>query len=222
MPVQARRRGGWWELPLPLTRAELAARVVTTCIVAALVLGVSRLAIAHLVSPGQSPAIALVASTAWLGLVVFMVVGFLVMEGVRRTIVSVLGLVSRDHFVQVRPGEGDEARLRHGFRLLGIVVPFDVVPLGQVRAVSWTLGQASGRIGEDLDDWSIVLWHASPLPRDGASSSEGHLIVSPERARATIEPLGLTLVDFLREAGVPLVAEEETRFVRDELDVVDS
>lgn len=171
-------------------------------------LGVSALAIGNLVSlpllslPGG-------ASILWLGLVALSLWSLTQDQGVTAALRSLLSCFGSVHFVEVAEG-----RLRHGFGLLGREFTLQALPGSALASLSWSTGQASSMVGEDMDDWSVVLWFRFD-ERSGPPASWGReelWLLGPQQAKSKADELGLRLVAFLRRQGVGLRREAERSF----------
>lgn len=143
-------------------------------------------------------------SLIWLGFVACCFFGYWAMTGLEAGMTRMMGALSWDHYVQIRPGAPHTLHI--GFRFLGGHRDYRVMPLDDVREVTWGMGQGSARVGRDVGDWSVDLWHVSNeeerrrQPRWTMWLQVFSLSTTKERATR----FGEDLIRFLEEAGVKL------------------
>jgi hypothetical protein len=180
--------------------------------------GFVALAVDNLADWKATPTIGLVASVLWLAIVafaIFVTLSALAEIGVRQSIAACLGEFSRHHFVEAGR-DGDRTVIDFGFTLFGIRFDYLRVTGDQILAVRMGTGQASAFAGQDMNDWSVVLWYrdfGKPARFFQGLRIDEVYIVGPAQARAATEPWFREFVEFLRAAGVALVpGEQENEF----------
>ena len=154
---------------------------------------------------------ATIASLIW---VVFY--GFLVGMGVRESsgVANLLRwLVCApfgQRFVEIAMDPAGEEKLIICTRFAGLKYVEARCPLAGITKVAWSMGQASAISGKDLDDWGLFLRFKTDLRFAPEASAivpfEGfaHLGTIGKKERAAA--LGRELAEWLRDAGVPMIA----------------
>jgi hypothetical protein len=198
------------EMAVPKPRGEIiGAYVLTTAIVFFVVVGVSNLL----------NRIALIPSIIWLVLVATVVWGRCRKEGIGKFLTNVQGRFASKHFVEKISEEKVRTEIRFGYQLFGRRYFYLRLPIDKIETVEWRSGQATDMVGRDMNDWHVVLWfdHDDPAKRDKWSRKPDQdiYIVGPDRRKEDTEAFGLSLVDFLRNAGALLAqGEDNCSFVR--------
>ena len=159
---------------------------------------------------------ALLASALWFAFLSW-VVWEVKEQGWRRFFVGWLGSLAGQRFAECAPTSPPFQEIRFGFRLFGYRFFEETVALPKIIAVQWSLGQASNRMGRDMNDWQVALWYHTGVPeirhhqaRRGFGRVEGQDVVvfGRDGRKADTEKFGLSFVEFLRQAGVTLEKQE--------------
>lgn len=168
---------------------------------------------------------AVIASCLWLAFMAFCVWnGVRDAGGLRNMLTDMAGSVAGRLFAETDAAAGE---VRFGYELWGRRHIRHRVTLESIESVDWSTGQASCMAGRDENDWTIRLWYRHGDPAKSAEREKLKWYPRPDqdlhafgppRRRSETEALGLAFVGMLRDAGVPLVAGEEsaaeTCFVR--------
>lgn len=121
----------------------------------------------------------------------------------RRLATTYLGELSPWHCVWI---DRDDTALTHfcvGYRLFGRRICTRRIPLARIVEVVWGPGQASWRVGRDVDDWTVWVRYET----DAGRRCGDVVFLGPSSAsRRTVEPLGHAIVDLLRVSGESLIA----------------
>jgi len=132
-----------------------------------------------------------------------------------------IGALVGRQFVEATPRAVTPGEIRFVFKVLGHRFIHCSIALNAIESVEWDAGQATDRIGRDMNDWTVILWFdhndaAESLRRRRLPKPDQEVyVVGPERRKKTTEAFGLSFVEFLRAAGVILVpGEKENCFVR--------
>ena len=134
--------------------------------------------------------VAIIGSLIWLVIVAY---GFWTAAqnegGIRRVLVNILGDFAPRDFIQSVFQAGSSSEIRFGFKWFGRDISHLVISVDRIESVEWRTGQASARVGGDLDDWHVAVWydHCDPdRSLKGAKTSKPDqdvYIVGPTRAR---------------------------------------
>ena len=193
------------ELAIPKSQGEAVFQFVMMSVVAFFVL----VALFNL-SRGEG----LVVSLLWLALVTAALwTAGKEAGGWRRFLVNRLGDLLGRRFVESGPPEATE--IRFGFQLAGRRFVQHRIALHKIKAVEWTTGQATHMAGRDMKDWTVWLWFDDDDPARverkrkwlGRNAEQDLHGIGPSGRKDRTEALGLTVVDFLRDAGADLVAD---------------
>jgi hypothetical protein len=189
------------EMSIPRARSEN----ITACVLTIVVVFFSILAVYNLLCEQ-----ALISSGLWLAFVAFQVWSSSKTKGsFQKFAIECLGDFGGKQFVEITPPNGVPVKIRFGFHLLGYRFVLWTVTLNKVDCVEWSPGQATGMAGRDMKDWSVCMWfrHDDPTRRNEWSRKPDHdiYIIGPSVRKEETEAFGLSFVDFLRHAGVPLV-----------------
>jgi hypothetical protein len=209
------------EMHIPYPRGAAVAVSIVSIIFLAFLSLTLRVAIGHLLHPRASAAIVVACSILWIVIVIATFAGFCYdAGGLRQQLIRMLGALSSRQFVRIEPAASGQPLLCLGYILLGRNFYYRKIRLDGVTGVSWNAGQGTHRVGKDLDDWSVALWYESAAAQTKLSpwhrDPEELDIVGMDGPKESIERLGLSLVEFLRAAGVALVPDVEgnKQFVR--------
>ena len=165
---------------------------------------------------------AVVRSAVWTVLVTFFVTALVIDNGLKQSVIALLGFYARRWFVETVPaGENaampaqTSARLVSGFELLSRTLHYRDIPLDSIISVDWSPGQVSDRSGRDANDWHVWVYHnVKGRSREQASSpcmAHDLFAIGDEGSREQAEELGRRVVALLQEAGVRLVETQEGR-----------
>ena len=167
----------------------------------ALVLLFAVLAVLNLVHWDDSGITSLLASVVWLAILGFSVAGMFESErGFSNFLSNRMEVFASDHFVQLEYDQ-EEPLLIIGYRL-GKTTRYSLkMKASGITRVGWSAGQGSSRTGQDLDDWSVVLWYEEGAPVLDTWNL-GLRILGPEQAKEKAEALGQQLLHFLESSGI--------------------
>jgi hypothetical protein len=112
-------------------------------------------AIWNLAHPQMVSTPELIAGLVWLALCALQVGSFLVFLGIEKSVLLFLQIWSQDRYLCVLNDDYKGQRLWSGFRFLGLTFRVLEVPVSGVQSLAWSLGQASSRMGKDMDDWMV-------------------------------------------------------------------
>jgi hypothetical protein len=180
----------------------------------AIYLGLTSIAIFNVIRFCETPRYALVASIIFLFIAAFGFWCTLHYEGgFKGLFVHFLGHFSSQHFTEivslelVSTDDTPSDRLRFGFVLREKAYYYVELPCSSVSSVEWSTGQASDRVGRDMNDWHVILWYHDTTGAkrlDPDLRSEEVYIVGRFGPRAEVETLGNRFVEFLRSANVAI------------------
>jgi len=163
---------------------------------------------------------AIIASILWLGILALGIWSVVKSEGGFGSLtINMMGYFVGKPFVETAPCGEQPVEIRFGFQFFDRRFIQRRVSLDQVQSVKWNPGQATAMARRDMKDWSVSLWINPDDPgrwneRTRKLDSYIH-IVGPARRKEETATLGLSFVDFLRSAGVPLVrGEGDSCFLR--------
>jgi hypothetical protein len=89
---------------------------------------------------------------------------------------------------------------------------YDPIDITRIGMVTWHAGQASSRTGRDCDDWSVAVWYVKAQDGDVGEWSQlqwrqkGIQTVAHYLPKQKAHTIGLSVVELLLNAGVPLVS----------------
>ena len=183
-------------------------QTVVEIILSFLILFFVLLAILNLVLFNDMSVVGLLASMAWLVLMLLCVWGLCKYNGgVRHSLIRLLSFFSRYHFAAVcQQAEGWDA-LCFGYKFFARRFYLLKIKCDGIQTVDWSWGQLSDRAGRDANDWSVVVWYNKRLAtKRGWDSFDEHdlglYIVGPEQEKIKTEELGNRFIEFLRAADV--------------------
>jgi hypothetical protein len=141
--------------------------------------------------------------------------------GLRRFLINRVAVLGWPFMESGAPETGN---IRVGFQFAGRRFIQRRVSLNRIKAVEWTTGQATSMSGRDMNDWTVWLWFEDhdPVRAEGrrkwlGRNAEQDLYgIGPSARKDRAEALGLSVVNFLREAGVDLITDSKSSacFVR--------
>jgi hypothetical protein len=168
-------------------------------------------AVFDLVNVRSMPLLAILASIAWLSLVMLILTASAQRAGgMRQYVVNRLGDFSKKQFVKADNSGSGPAILFFGYDMLGRELYYFKLDTRSVVSVEWSTGQATAQAGRDMNDWHVALWYrhpdGPPHPPYPGLRDERVYIVGPSGRRQTIEAFGRSFVAFLRDTGVQLAS----------------
>jgi len=193
---------------------QFVGEIVALFLMCSFVLFFGLLALLNLVLFRGESFIGILASVGWLVLVLFGIWGLYKYEGsIRHLLIHLMGIFSRYHFAAVCQQKEGWDTLCFGYKLFGRRFYLLKIKCDGIQTVDWSMGQASGRSGQDANDWSVVVWYGKRQATKGSWDSFdkhdlGLYIVSPEQEKTKTEEFGNRFVAFLRDAGVPAAQKE--------------
>ncbi len=198
------------ELPVRKQYGAIGMLVMTACVVLP-----STLAAYNLVN-----GTGIIPSLIWLAFISLTLFCSIQNQGFWVFITEFIGAFARRHFVRtIRiPGKGIEMQI--GYQIGKSRFFYITTPLSSITLVKWSTGQASDRVGQDMDDWAVAIWFdvdpAKSRKRSiGSRPDQDLCIVGVSGRKAEVEAFGHVLVDFLRRSGAQLVqGKNECTFVR--------
>lgn len=152
-----------------------------------------------------------VAALVWLGLCLLFFGTFLYHLGLQKTMVRFLRTWSDERFLKIAYHEDKGLTLWSGFRLFGHTFRCYEALVNGVESLEWCLGQASARMGKDMDD-RLVYFTVSPesVLYSLEDSTDGRtLFTGLGGSKPTTEQNIENLVAFLQSHGVALVEGEK-------------
>ena len=159
--------------------------------------------------------VAMIASLIWLAFITMMLwTPVKKAGGFRIFLTDCLGELVGRHFVEAGSLEAPASEIRFGYELFGQRFIRKSIAVDKIESIYWATGQATGRTGRDMNDWSVYLWfdHGDPakseMKRKWHKPDQDIYIVGPPRRKAITEKFGLAFVAFIRAAGAPLVQGE--------------
>ncbi len=202
------------EMPIPKSGSQVVVAFVFTTIG----INFTLLGMVNLIS-GE----ALIASTIWLAFVTVIVwTGSQAEGGVWRFLISLVGELFGKRFAEWNPAEEQPRGIRFGFQLGSHRFVERYIFVDGIQLVEWCTGQATDRMGRDMNDWCIFVWFSRDLPARPLETKklyrnphQGLIAVGPSASKVRTEALGQSLVSFIPSAGADLVqGDSSTCFVR--------
>ncbi len=164
---------------------------------------------------------AIIASCLWLGLMGFILAGFLKTEGCRKVAVYVLRAFATRNFAWIHQQPPNMTEIRFGYEIFGFRHFHLIVPVDRIKSVNWHTGQASYFAKKDVGDWSVALWydHGDPVKSQAQTNMRNPdqevYIVGLEGPKNQVAAFGRELLSFLRQSGVCLVrGKDDCEYVR--------
>jgi hypothetical protein len=174
------------------------------------------LAIHNLLDLRQSGLLPFFASAAWLLLVALILWGCMHTAGPRQFFVDFLGHFSREKFLDLFTLRDGTPGFGFGFRLLGLTFYHFIADLNCLMEVHWSTGQGSYFCHKDINDWDVAIWLRHESLRGTRSWNMGHdptevYLLGFCWSRQRIEPFGLEVIEFFRQAGVEFDPPEDAK-----------
>jgi hypothetical protein len=171
-------------------------------------------AIDNLIDFHHSGILPLLASAAWLSLVALILWGCMHTAGPRQFFVDLLGHFSREKFLDLFPLRNGTPGIGFGFRLLGLTFYHFIAQLDGLIEVHWSTGQGSYFARKDINDWDVAIWLRRDSLRGTRSWNMGRdptevYLLGFCWSRQGIEPFGLQVVEFFRQAGIEFTPSED-------------
>jgi hypothetical protein len=162
----------------------------------------------------------LIASGIWLALVLLMLMTQIRVErGFKQYLVNRLGSCSRSQFVSVIEQHDGSKTVRFGYDLFGREWSYAEIPARAISSLGWSPGQASALSQREMADWSVWLRYRgsvgeSAVAGSGSPTDNWYHVGSGSGEKRRTEAFGLSLVEFLKSAGICLQrGEKEHEFV---------
>jgi hypothetical protein len=175
-------------------------------------------AIFNLAHYDHTPLISLLASVAYLLLLLSLVVtACRETGGIRQFAINRFGVLGFKQFVQVRPiRECPILEVAFGYRMFGWPLYYFRVDASRIISIGWHPGQASGMTGEDMNDWSVWLCYKrneSELNSVPAwdRGRKGFYEIGPCGEKEKINELGHALIAFLGRSEIRLAQTDSGR-----------
>jgi hypothetical protein len=119
-----------------------------------------------------------------------------------------------EHFTELQFQQKGSPLLCFGYRFAGRARYLLKVRIKGVTQLNWSAGQASALRGEDMDDWSVVLWFQKEHVVHNTAPHYGLRIIGPCGQLATAKALGGQFLGFLSQSGLKFEpAEQQNSFV---------
>ena len=208
------------EMVIPKSKGETNFYFIVTCIVIATV----KFAIENILN-----GIALIPSFIGLALIAFLIwKACIEQRGLFIFIANRLGELIGQYFAEIPVQDGQRKEIRFGYKLFGLRFYQQSIPLEKIESIEWDKGQVSSMAGRDMNDWQVFLW----FDHDDLVESEKRrrwnyrkpdqeiYMVGPSTRKKKTERLGLSLIAFLRAAGVTLIQDKTNCFVRTQHEMV--
>lgn len=167
------------------------------------------LAIYYLVNSVSMPLPTILASIAWL-IIVLLSILLTVSDdgGIKKYLINRLGQFSKRHLVWAISASNKSDQLCFGYVMFDHEFHYLQVPSSAVVSVEWSPGQATSLAGRDRNDWCVAIWFRDPAGPKGLRfpsirDEDVHMVGRAGR-KSDIEPFGRSLVAFLQNAGVDL------------------
>ncbi|MGD1086438.1 MAG: NfeD family protein [Verrucomicrobiota bacterium] len=161
------------------------------------------LAIANLLFVRPLPLIALLASLAWIAIIVGPLISGCRRTGTRQHLGNVLGNFIRNRFAEFTSADPGQPTLCFGYKYGSRRHYFLKLRANGIKSVDWGPGQGNNP-GKD-NDWNVALWFdVGSILFDGEGSSLGIYIVGPSGHKAGREAFGSRFIEFLKANQVPL------------------
>jgi len=164
---------------------------------------------------------AMIPSILWLVLVAVGIASILKEE---KGFVKFLGAFSSKHFAEVVETIPNAWDIHWGFRLAGRRLVYKVIPVGKIKSLEWSLGQASGLAGRDMNDWHVTLWydHDDPIKCEQGTKwklrypDQEPYCVNYSGPKEKAAALGREVLVLLETAGAVFVqGQDEGTFIRE-------
>ena len=180
-------------MPIPKSLAEVIFQFVGTCVVSFFAL----LAVVNLCLWW-----AVIPSLIWLFIVMAMIRSSSQRDGgLLPFLINVIGELFGKKFAEWNPNDPQPRCIRFGVQCFSRRFIQKSFQLNKIESVSWHTGQASSMAGREVNDWKVWIYLDSGIQKP----DHIHYGVGPAWRKRRSEALGLSLVSFLRNAGVDLV-----------------
>jgi hypothetical protein len=168
-------------------------------------------AVYDLVNARSMPLSAILASIAWLSLMALVLTASVRGPGgIRQYVINRFGEFSKQQFVKADRKGSEPVTLCFGYDMFGCEFYYLELDAASVVSVEWHPGQATAKVGRDMNDWCVSLWYRHPdgpqLPPYPGVRDEVVYIVGPSGRKGVIEAFGRSFVAFLRDMGVELAS----------------
>jgi hypothetical protein len=161
------------------------------------------LAIVNLLFVRPLPLIAILASLAWIAIIVATLVLGCRRTGIRQHLGNVLGNVIRNRFAEFTSSDSGESILCFGYKCGSTRHYFLKLRSKGINSVDWGPGQ--GNIPGKDNDWNVALWFdVGCIVFDGNQNGLGIFIVGPSGHKAGREAFGSGFIEFLKANQVDL------------------
>ena len=161
------------------------------------------LAIYNLLFARPFPLVSLLASVAWIAIMLAFIVPGCRRNGIRQQFINVVGSCVRNRFAEFTSDDSGTPILGFGYKL-GSTRHYTLKlrPEG-IASVDWGPGQ--GNIPGRENDWHVAMWFdVGSVVFERDQSGLGIYVVGPSGPKATRETFGAGLIEFLRTNGVQL------------------
>lgn len=166
------------------------------------------LAMTHLVVLRPLTTGATVCSLLWICLTLLGLWSWIAGNGCKRATIDLIGCFVRNRFVRVAHCDGAVPLVSFGFLIGSRRHHFLRLRGDSPLRVECHAGQASARVGKDLDDWHVTVWFDASAVVSGGGDLGLHL-VGEEGSRTEVESFGSEFVRFLKQNEI-LVALTES------------
>ena len=154
---------------------------------------------------------AIIAPILWLTFVAYGVCGEIKKEGgFRQYVFSILGVFIGKEYLEISSLGGPIPEINFGIQIFKWRSTQRCIAFDKIISVRWDAGQATSLAGRDMKDWYVYLRFNDP-ERAGRRYNPGQSIyvIGPSRRKEDTEAFGLSFIDLLRQAGLPLTLREE-------------
>jgi hypothetical protein len=163
----------------------------------------------------------IIPSTLWLLLVGAVLFGFYSERGIQKIAIGILGAFACRQFIWATRRVDGCNEIQLGYQIFHRRFIYLSIPVENIERVHWSAGQASHVAGRDVDDWSVALWYehggveTSRRPQKRSRADQEIYIVGESGRKDEAAAFGRRVVDFLRDAGTPLLpGKDDCTFVR--------
>ncbi len=131
-------------------------------------------------------------------------------------------MMGRD-FVETEITDTGERAIRFGHNVFGHRLIRLTIPCKNITSLGWTAGQATGRMGRDMNDWMVWLRHDLEEPvrlqkerlTGRRISKKDIYVIGLSDKKIRTEAFGFSFMEFLRKAGVEFIpGEQPNDFIR--------
>lgn len=156
------------------------------------------------------PTMSIIASILWLMFIFFQIRGACRESGgIKQYKIRIAGIFAWREFAEISRDSSGRKVLSLGYKLFGKRLYCLKVLCDGIKTVDWSMGQASGITGRDMNDWHVVIWFDEELSTTldwtyPSKSKYGLYIIGPSQKKENAVKLGDRLISFLIEAGVSL------------------